>query len=138
MGGGAGGAGRTRRAFAAALSLAAALAAAGCGGGLYVGFGDDEYPAVSVAASVASAAPGQSLRLVAAASDDDFVAEVRFYRLDPDGRATFLGSDGSPPWDLDTAVPSNAVRGSTLYYQARAIDSAGQASDSDTVPVRVD
>lgn len=120
---------------ACALFVAALLT--GCGGGLYIGWGGDEVPDVALAAGAASAAPGQSVRLAAAASDDDFVREVRFYRLEAGGGATFLGGDGAAPFELDAAIPADAPRGSTVRFFARAIDSAGQSSDSGTVAVRV-
>lgn len=118
--------------------LALPLLLAGCGGGLYLEFGaDDDPPSVSLAAGATSAAPGQAVRLAAAASDDDFVLEVRFYRVEPGGSTVFLGSDDRSPYDWDAVIPANAARGSTYRFFARAVDSFGQSRDSDTVAVTV-
>lgn len=128
-----------------ALALAAAVTAtalAGCGGGLYVGIdGDgwfDQSPTVNLVADRSSARPGQTVRLAAAASDDYYVAEVRFYRVDPNGGSTYLGADDRSPFDWDVTIPTDAVRGSSLRFSARAVDSIGQRSDGDTVTITVD
>ncbi len=124
------------------LALVVATTLAGCGGGLYVGIdGDgwfDQSPTVNLVANSASARPGQTVRLAAAASDDDYVAEVRFYRVEPNGSSTYLGSDERSPFDWDVLIASDALRGSTLRYSARAVDSIGQRSDSDTVTITVE
>ena len=119
------------------LLLAAVLA--GCGGGLYIGIDgfDDNPPSVSLVADTTSAAPGERVRLAAAASDDDFVVEVRFYRIDPDGRTFYLGRDERPPWDWDAEVPLDAVRGSVVRFFARAVDSIDQSRDSARLEVLV-
>ena len=120
----------------AALGISAA-ALTGCGGGLYIGWGGfDDPPSVSLVAAVSGAAPGQVVALAAAASDDDFVREVDFYRVDPDGGTTLLGAVGPAPYDWSATMPS-LPRGSTVYFFARAIDSAGQATDSARVAVGV-
>jgi hypothetical protein len=122
----------------AAALLAAALA--GCGGGISIGFGlggGDDPPSISLALAVTTAAPGQTVRLAAAASDDDFVAEVRFYRVEPGGATVLLGVDARAPFEWDAVIPADALRGSTLRFFARAVDSAGQARDSETLAVTV-
>ncbi len=113
--------------FLAALGAAAAVA--GCGGSISLGFGhyDDDAPSVSLAVSPSSAARGDTLRLVAAASDDYAVVAVEFYRVDPGG-TTLLGSDLAAPYQLDTVVPAGA--GASVQYVARAVDDAGQRTDS--------
>jgi len=124
----------------ASLLVAAIVAAAvaGCGGGVYIGFGGyDDVPSVSLAASATHAAPGQTLRLAAAASDDDYVVEVVFYRVESDGSLSFIGADGSASYGWDAVMP-NAARGSTVFFAARATDSAGQRSDTATVAVIAD
>jgi len=123
-----------------AATLAVALAALGltsCGGGISFGIGCcggfDEPPSVSLAANVTAAHPGDAIRLVAAASDDFGVDFVAFFRLENDGSATRLGSDGVAPFQWDAVMPSTAA-GSVQFF-ARAVDGAGQASDSALVSV---
>ena len=125
-----------RRSAALAVALAA-LGLAGCGGGISVGIGCcdgfDDPPNVSLAANVSAAHPGDAIRLVAAASDDFGVDFVAFYRLESDGSATRLGSDGVAPFQWDAVMPSTAV--ANVQFFARAVDGAGQASDSALVSV---
>lgn len=130
------------RSLAASRRLIAAccgaLALAGCGGGVFfeVGIGpDDDPPDVSLAASVSTAVPGQTVRLVAAASDDFGVDFVAFYRLDPGGRF-LLAEDGRSPYQFDTVIP-NVAAGTTVSYIARAFDFAGQRTDSQVVSILV-
>ena len=121
-------------------TLLAALALAGCGGGLSIGVGigfgglDDDPPEVSLAVTPTTAAPGDALQLVAAATDDYGVDLVRFFRVDG-ATAVLLGTDGSAPYRLDTTVPGGA--GGSLQFYARAIDAAGQGRDSALVTVTV-
>lgn len=117
-------------------ALLAVVALAGCGGSVSLGFGfgDDDRPSASLAVSPTSASPGDTLRLVAAASDDYGVDSVEFYRVDGSG-STLLGFDGLPPYQLDTTVPANAA-GSVQYF-ARAVDGGGQRGDSAVVTVNV-
>jgi hypothetical protein len=126
-----------RRALSGSV-LASCLWLAACGGGVYIGIGDDGWddpPSVSVAASVQAAAAGSTVRLVAAATDDDAVDEVVFFRLEDDGSATQLGRLRSTPYQWDTVLPASAT-GRARYF-ARAIDSVGQASDSTVVDVQL-
>jgi hypothetical protein len=123
--------------LARAALLASAAALAGCGGGLWIGYSDvdDDLPEVSLVADTGSAEPGQLLRLSAAASDDGFVERVRFYRIDDDGRALFLGDDLGSPYQLETPLPyTTAVQ---VRYFARAFDDFGQWNDSEVVSVTV-
>jgi hypothetical protein len=122
----------------AASWMVAAAALAGCGGGIVIGFGGfDDPPTVSLAAASERAVPGQPVRLVAAASDDDYVIEVAFYRVESDGSATFIGADTSAPYQWDAVMPA-LPRGSAAVFSARATDSAGQRSASATVAVLAD
>jgi len=120
--------------YVATLTLALLLA--GCGGGIYLGWSDDDPPSVSLAAGSTSAAPGQSVQLAAAASDDDYVTEVDFYRIDPNGNTVFLGYDTRGPYDWTAVMPPFAA-GNVVHFFARAVDSAGQWTDSETVAVTV-
>lgn len=115
-----------RRALA---SLLFAAALAGCGGGIYLGWGDDDFgpPSVSLAAAVSSVPAGGSVLVVAAAADENGIDEVALYRLD-DGRAVFLGADGAAPWEWDVAVPDDGR--TTLRLFARATDGWGERADS--------
>ncbi|MBI5259201.1 MAG: Ig-like domain-containing protein [Burkholderiales bacterium] len=114
---------------------------AGCGGGVYLGWSSDDGnpwddpPEVSLVASATRAAPGQPLRLAAAATDDRGIHQVQFYRVERDGASTRLGNDGSAPYEFDTTMPdTTAVE---VQFYARAIDSNGQSTDSKTVSVQV-
>jgi hypothetical protein len=121
--------------IATAAAAIATTPMAGCGASFYLGIGpDDDPPSVSLAVSPVSAAPGETIGLVAAASDDYRVVEVMFYRLDPGGN-TPLGRDGSAPYALDTVLPAGAS--GEVRYVAQAIDDAGQAAESQTVAVTV-
>ncbi len=97
---------------------------------------DDDPPEVSLVVSVTSAAPGEVVTLSAAATDDDYVDEVDFYRVDPDGRRFLLGTDGRSPWEWEAVMPNFAV-GERVYFYARAYDSWGQSRDSERVSVRL-
>ncbi|MFT3818396.1 MAG: Ig-like domain-containing protein [Rubrivivax sp.] len=119
-----------------ALACAGGLAA--CGGGFYIGIDDfDDPPSVSLAASVTQAQPGQALRLTAAASDDDEVRRVDFYRFESDGNSTLLCRDTEAPYDCNSSLPADARRGSTVNFFARATDSFGNRTDSAFVGVVV-
>lgn len=109
---------------------------AGCGGGVWIGWGDDDdWPDVSLVSSASSAIPGQTLRLSAAASDDDGIDHVDFYRIGEGGGWVHLGEDGSEPYQVETAVPSTSA--TRVRYIARAVDRHGNWADSDTVSVEV-
>lgn len=121
------------------LALLIAGALAGCGGGIYIGYnggdGFDLPPQVSLVSSISAAAPGQTITLVAAASDDYGVDRVQFFRLDSDGSANSLGTDGGSPYQLQTTMPETSA--ASVRYFARAFDGAGQYNDSSTVTVTV-
>jgi hypothetical protein len=125
----------TRRRWLA--SFAACVALAGCGGGIYIGFGgdDDRAPQVSLVASTAVASPGQTITLLAAASDDYGVERVEFFRIEGNGNAVSLGFDGSAPYRFDTALPDTGA--GTVRYFARAFDEGDQFNDSGTFSVTV-
>ncbi len=139
---------RARRSILAMLSirrpalvfvLTHAVALAGCGGGfsLYIDGSDfDEYwpPSVSLAAAQTSVPAGQSLRLVAAASDESGIHSVAFYRLDG-GSAVLLGSDGSEPFEWNAEAPTDGR--TTLVVFARATDNAGNRADSANVSIAI-
>ena len=123
------------------LALGASLALAGCGGSAYVSYswGDDDNtdssPRVELVASVDEAAPGEAVRLVAAAVDDrGQVERVTFYRDDA-GRAVELGSDRSEPFELTVTVPADG-RGS-LDVWARAVDGQGHYGQSAAVTITI-
>jgi hypothetical protein len=108
---------------------------AGCYGSVSFGIGpDDDPPSVSLAAAPTAAAPGEVIGLVAAANDDYEVREVQFFRIDVGGD-TLLGRDSRAPYTLETALPAGAA--GTVRYFARAIDDAGQDSESAVVVVTV-
>ena len=114
---------------------ASAVLFAGCIAGINVGIGpDDDPPSVNLAATAVSAAPGERIGLVAAASDDYRVVEVAFYRVDIGGN-TLLARDNAEPYTFETTLPTDAT-GSVRFF-ARAVDDARQASDSAEVTVAV-
>jgi hypothetical protein len=122
---------------AAAVLLSVALSA--CGVGLTLGYGlghglGDDPPSVSLAAAPQSAAPGERIGLVAAASDDFVVREVLFYRVDARDD-TLLGRDSSAPYAIETTVPTGTA-GEVRYF-AIAVDDAGQETRSQDVTVSV-
>jgi hypothetical protein len=109
----------------------------GCGGGAVVvafhsGF-DDSPPSVNLTVAVDSVPAGQPVRFVAAASDDNGVEQVSFYRVDP-GETTLLGRDFTAPYEWTAVAPADGR--ATLSVFARAIDHDGNAADS--APVTVD
>jgi hypothetical protein len=118
--------------------VASALLIAGCGGGLWIGIdGSDccnSRPSVSLATAQTSVQAGQSLRVVAAASDRDGIDSVAFYRYDS-GVWLRLGSDGSSPYEWDVAVPADGR--TTVEVFARARDGWGYEADSNVVSVSV-
>ena len=109
------------------LLLPAALAA--CGGGLFIGFGDDDFgpPSVSLDAAQTSVVAGDTVRVVAAAADENGIDEVAFYRVDG-GSAVRLGSDADEPYEWFVAVPTDGR--TTLRLFARATDGWGNRADS--------
>jgi hypothetical protein len=122
-----------------ALGLGSSLLLASCGGSISLGWAgggfDDQPPSVSLVSSLTTAQAGQVLRLSAAAGDDYAVARVEFYRVDASGVVLRLGSDGFAPYTWDTAVPDSP--NGFVRYLARAVDDAGQVTDSAWVNVAV-
>jgi hypothetical protein len=121
------------RAWAAAAGL---VLLAGCGGGVFFSFGGSgDVPSVSLAANVRVAAPGDPVRLVAAAAGERRIVQVVFFQLD-DGSATVqLGSDASAPFEWVAVVPAQATI--QVRFVARAFDDLGRFGDSDVVTVNV-
>ncbi len=119
-------------------TLATMLLLAGCGGGLYIGwgdYGDDGAPSVSITTAQASVVAGGTLRVVAAASDDQSgIDEVAFYRVDG-ATDTRLGSDGSAPYEWNVPVPADGR--TTVSVFARARDGAGNTANSNRLTVGV-
>ena len=122
------------------LPAVAALALGACGGGFYFNFGSDlgvfdgSSPEVSLASASTTAAPGQSVRLVAAASDDVGIDSVAFYRVDAAADIA-LGSDGSAPYEWDAPIPAGAS--GALQFFAIATDVSGNTTRSAPVVVLV-
>lgn len=126
---------RNSRPALATLVALAATGLAGCYGSVWLGIGpDDDPPSVSLAAAPQTAAPGELIGLVAAASDDYVVREVLFFRVDVGGD-TLLARDSSEPFAIETTLPLGAT--GSVRYLARAVDDAGQDSDSQEVVVTV-
>ncbi len=128
-----------RGAGPAAVTLVA-VALVACGGGVYLGFGlggpADRPPSVALAASATEGLPGATVRLLAAATDDFGVDRVSFYRREPNGTDTLLGSDLAEPYQLDVTLPASPA-GTVLRHFARAVDVAGQSADSAAVDITV-
>ncbi|WP_280153271.1 Ig-like domain-containing protein [Piscinibacter sp. XHJ-5] len=126
----------------AALSWAALLTAAacvlhGCGGSIHFGFGDDfddGPPSVNLTTAAVSVQAGQTARFVAAASDEDGVDRVSFYRVDGNA-SVLLGSDTSAPYEWNAVAPADGR--SSLQVFARAVDGFGSEADSATVSVAI-
>ena len=114
-------------------SLATAcLLLASCGGGISIGIGggydfDDAAPSVTIAASLPTVVAGRSVVLVAAASDNDGIDVVAFFRLDG-GIPQPLGTLARPPFELAVTAPDDGR--TTLRVFARAIDFSGNRGDS--------
>ena len=113
------------------------LSLAACGGGLSIGFGsgfDDFAPAVSLATAASSVQAGQPVRYVAAATDENGIESVAFYRIDGDG-STLLGSDGEFPYEWTATAPSDGRTSLSVF--ARATDNHGHQADSAIVTIPV-
>jgi hypothetical protein len=123
-----------------AAAAVAALLLAGCGGGISLGYtwvDDPDYidapPVVQMSPLPPVVQVGGTLRLGAAAADEDGIDEVAFYRIDGPF-ATFLGADQVPPYQVDTVIPGDRF---TVSYFARAFDRAGRRTDSAVVSADV-
>jgi hypothetical protein len=128
-----------RPCLGALVAAAAATALAGCGGGVAVGLDlgyaqviyetdFDERPNVSVAVSSNTARVGQTVRVIAAASDDFGVEEVIFYSVRESGEAEYISDARRPPYAIDVVIPSSPS--GVIYFMARAVDTSGQYRDS--------
>jgi len=121
----------------AALGAAATLGA--CGGGVFIGVelggSDDDPPSVALTA-VTEAPSGAVVQLAAAASDDFGVDSVSFFRVEAVGPALLLGSDGAEPYQFNTTLPASPS-GTVWRYFARAVDGAGQQTDSTPIDITV-
>jgi len=118
------------------LAWVVCVVMAGCGGGVYLEFGDgdDLPPVVDLSASSSSARAGDSVRLAAAAADENGIDHVSFYRYDGN-TAVRLGSDDSPPYDWQLLVPADGRSSVTVF--ARAVDNADNVADSRWVTISI-
>jgi hypothetical protein len=122
---------------AALASAAAALLLAACGGGVYFGFGDgfDDFPpVVNLAATVVSVQAGQSARFVAAASDENGIDEVAFYRVDAT-QSVLVARDDTVPYEALVQAPADGRTSLSVF--ARATDDFGNQTDSQVVTITV-
>jgi hypothetical protein len=109
----------------------------GCGGGVFLSWTggiDNTPPSVNLTTAVSSVPAGQPVRFVAAASDENGVEHVAFFRVDPDG-TTLLGRDFSAPYEWTATAPADGR--ATLAVFARAADFQGNVADSKTVTVNI-
>lgn len=125
----------------AAVLLAAAGVLTGCGGGVSLGFGFGDFdgfdrfaPRVSITTASTVVQAGQSLRLAAAAADENGIDRVIFFRLDGD-RWELLGSDGTEPFEWLMVVPADGR--TTLSVFAQAVDRTGHTGDSQVLTLTV-
>lgn len=118
------------------LAWSACVVMAGCGGGVYLEFGggDDLPPVVDLSAASSSARAGDSVRLAAAAADENGIDHVSFYRYDGN-TAVRLGSDDSSPYDWQLLVPADGRSSVTVF--ARAVDYADNVTDSRWVTISI-
>src|SRR5688572_15365869 len=90
-------------------AVAAALVLAACGGGVWIGIGDDFddfSPVVSLAAAATSVRAGESARFVAAASDENGIDEVAFFRVDTGG-SVLVVRDNDAPYEALVQAPND-------------------------------
>jgi hypothetical protein len=119
------------------VSAAAALLLVACGGGVYFGFGDgfDDFPpVVNLAATVVSVQAGQSARFVAAASDENGIDEVAFYRVDAT-QSVLVARDDTVPYEALVMAPADGRTSLSVF--ARATDDFGNQTDSQVVTIPV-
>jgi hypothetical protein len=120
-------------------SWLAALLLGACGGGVHIGFGfgdgfDDRAPAVQLTSASTSVPAGQPVQLAAAASDENGIEHVSFFRLDGVGEV-FLGRDDSAPYQINVLAPTDGRAALTVF--ARATDRAGNTADSAAVTIAI-
>ncbi|CAN5809627.1 hypothetical protein BH09PSE5_BH09PSE5_18720 [soil metagenome] len=125
---------RSCRTLIASVAAAAALTACGGGVGVGLGIGYTDYgdydaypPSVAIASPQAAVVAGGTVRLVAAAADENGIYQVTFYRLDGDIAVPLVGI-AAPPYQYDALVPADG-RGSVSYF-AEAIDGTGRRNSS--------
>lgn len=121
------------------LAAALALGLAGCGGGIWIGYSDEDWddgraPSVSIAVGVSSVPAGGVLRVVAAAADANGIDDVEFYRRDPGGW-NLVARDRSEPYEASIDVPADGR--SAIEVFARATDFSGRQADSAVLLVPV-
>jgi hypothetical protein len=134
---------RRRALLSRFVLLAGAAVLAGCGGGWFVAFEfgdvdfDDEHrPSVSLAADTSVARPGARVQLIAAATSQNGIDDVGFYRFDAGAETSILlGADGMAPYEWSDTIPLDA--GDSVRYFARATDALGRNADSDPVTITV-
>ena len=73
-----------------------------------------------------AARSGETVHLVAAASDDFGVDRVSFFRIEATGGDTLLGADEIAPYEIDVVITGAG----DVQFFARAFDDLGQAGDS--------
>ena len=130
------------RAVAWLISTGVVLSCTGlvaCGGGISIGIGggydfDDSAPSVTIAASTPTVVAGRSVVLVAAASDNDGIDVVAFFRLDGSIPQP-LGTLARPPYELAVTAPADGR--SSLRVFARAIDFSGNRADSAVIELPI-
>ena len=132
---------RRLRAVFLALCVAPVLSLHGCGGGIWLGFGDgfgdgfdDFSPTVTLASAVTSVQAGQTLRLVAAAADENGIESVAFHRIEGAG-SVLLGRDFSVPYELVVTAPADGRTSMSVF--ARATDNQGRQADSAVVTIAI-
>ena len=87
----------------------------------------DAAPTVSVSAAPTTVAPGQTVRIVAKAADDQGVAKVDFLR-----NGTSVATLTAPPYAVDY-TPGTAEAGTTQTFTALVTDSSGQTASATVV-----
>jgi Bacterial Ig domain len=130
---------RGRRPLRSAAAPLAALLLCACGGSLSIGIGIDgsgdfALPSVSLVAAQSSVQAGQTLRLVAAAADQNGIESVAFFRQDSAG-AVLLGTDRTEPFELQVVAPADGRTSMVVF--ARATDGAGNQADSASVQIGI-
>ena len=117
--------------------LVATIWLSGCGGGLIIRWGpgfDDSPPSVTLSAAATAVPAGQPAQFVAAASDDNGVDHVAFFRVDANG-TQLLGRDFSAPYEWSVIAPTDGRSSLTVF--ARAVDFEGNIADSPAVTINV-
>jgi hypothetical protein len=116
---------------------AATVWLSGCGGGVFIGFGsgfDDSPPSINLTTAASSVPAGQPVRFIAAASDENGIDHVSFYRIDLNG-AVRLGDDPIAPYEWSVIAPTDGR--SSLSVFARATDNNGNTADSPAITISV-